>query len=65
MSLPTQEDLKTMNYSYNGSPFVYVATKNSIDLKGMDYSSLGEPFVQNYEWSSAVIGNIVLNIIEL
>ena len=43
MSLPTRDNLLTMDYSYFGQPFVQVPAK-SIDTNTMDYSYLGEPF---------------------
>jgi len=47
MALPTQSDLITMDYSYQGQPFVNVSAKSGIDLTTMDYSYLGQPFVGN------------------
>ena len=35
-----------MDYSFLGSPFVEVPTKDSILLQTMDYSFFGEPFVR-------------------
>ena len=48
MSLPTPTELLTMNFAYQGQPFVYVAAKSAIDLKTMDYAWLAQPFVANY-----------------
>lgn len=47
MALPTDEDLKTMDYSYLGQPFVFVPAKVTIDTETMDYPYLGQPFVTN------------------
>jgi hypothetical protein len=47
MALPTKSDLETMDYSFNGEPFVDVPGNSSIDLMTMDWSYLGEPFVRN------------------
>ena len=44
MSLPTRDDLLTMDFSYMGHPFVQTATKSGIDLNTLDYSYLGQPF---------------------
>ena len=44
MSLPTRDDLLTMDFSYMGQPFVQTATKSGIDLNTLDYSYLGQPF---------------------
>jgi hypothetical protein len=45
--LPTYNNLKTMDYGYNG-PFVNVPTKDTIHLETMDYGFNGSPFVGNY-----------------
>ena len=47
MALPNKTDLQTMDYSYQGQPFVNVPSKSSIDLTTMDYSYQGQPFVGN------------------
>lgn len=44
MSLPTHNNLLTMDFSYMGQPFVQVAAKSGIDLNTLDYSHMGEPF---------------------
>ena len=45
MSLPLAKDLKKMDYTYLGQPFVDVPAKSSINLKTMDYTYLAQPFV--------------------
>lgn len=47
MALPTSTDLKTMDYSYQGQPFVNVPAKTGITLTTMDYSYQAQPFVSN------------------
>jgi hypothetical protein len=47
MSLPTPVNLKTMDYSFQGQPFVDVPAKDGLNLKTMDYSFQGQPFVSN------------------
>jgi hypothetical protein len=47
MGLPTSTELKSMDYSYRGEPFVWISANNSINLSTMDYSYNGEPFVVN------------------
>lgn len=47
MALPNSTDLKTLDYAYQGTPFVYIAAKNDIVLKDMEYTYLGAPFVAN------------------
>lgn len=51
MSLPTRDDLLTMDFSYMGQPFVQVAAKAGIDLNTLDYSYMGQPF-----WALPVTG---------
>jgi hypothetical protein len=46
MALPTSDDLKTMDYSFDGQPFVSVPLSN-IDTTTMDYAFDGQPFVTN------------------
>ena len=43
------EDLITMDFSFQGQPFVNVPAKSSIDLKTMDYAFQGQPFVSFIE----------------
>jgi hypothetical protein len=47
MALPTPTDLKTLDWSFQGQPFCWVAAKSSITLAGMDYSFQAQPFVAN------------------
>lgn len=46
MALPTTDDIKTMDYGFEGQPFVNVPAKD-IDLTTMDYAFEGQPFVSN------------------
>jgi len=48
MALPTPDNLKTMDYAYQGQPFVDVPAKDAVDLKTMDYAYQAQPFVRNY-----------------
>jgi hypothetical protein len=47
MALPTSTDIKTMDYSFNGEPFMYVITRATPDPLSMDFSYDGEPFAFN------------------
>lgn len=47
MSLPETDDLTTMDYAYQGQPFVWGPAKAEIDLITMDYAYQGQPFVTN------------------
>lgn len=44
MSLPTREQVLTLDYTLHGQPFASVAAKSSIDLDGLDYVLDGQPF---------------------
>jgi len=44
MSLPTKEQILTLDYSADGGPGVKVAAKSGIEFGGLDYSSIGSPF---------------------
>jgi len=60
MSLPTPTELLTMNFAYQGQPFVYVAAKSTIDLKTMDYAFQAQPFVANYTDGGGSIENRIV-----
>jgi hypothetical protein len=47
MALPNKTDLQTMNYVYQGQPFVSVSARSDIDTTTMDYIYLEQPFVTN------------------
>jgi hypothetical protein len=47
MGILTPAEIKSMDYSYKGEPFVWITANDSIDLYTMDYSYKGEPFVVN------------------
>ena len=47
MAQVTKTDLETMDYLYQGQPFVNVPAKSTIELTTMDYLYQGEPFVSN------------------
>lgn len=42
-------ELITMDYSFQGQPFVNVTSKSSIDLTKMDYAFQGQPFISRIE----------------
>ena len=48
MSLLTPDQLKTMDYAFQGQPFVDVPAKDAVDIKTMDYAYQAQPFVRNY-----------------
>jgi len=43
------EDLETMDFSFQGQPFVNITAKSTIDLATMDYAFQGQPFVSFIE----------------
>jgi hypothetical protein len=45
MALPT--DLKSMDYGYQGEPFVETPANGNINLFTMDWAYQGQPFVRN------------------
>jgi len=47
MSLPTPDNLKTMDWAFQGQPFVDVPSKSTVDIKTMDWAYLATPFVSN------------------
>ena len=53
MSLPVTNDLLTLDYVYNGTPFVYVESKNTLNTVSLDTIYDGVPFV-------ATLGNAPL-----
>jgi len=62
MALPTREDLETMDYVYQGQPFVEVTAKDSINLETMNYVYKSQPFVRvvdiegwPHEWNTKII----------
>lgn len=55
MALPTATNLVTMNWSFNGQPFVEVPAKSTIDLTTMDWAFQGQPFVRN-EYGGGIAG---------
>lgn len=54
MALPTKSDIITMDFSYNGLPFVDVPGNTTVDLMTMDWSWHGMPFVSNNAASATV-----------
>ncbi len=62
MTLPTNTDLLTLNYSYQGQPFVHIPAKSGMNLSSMDYSFQASPFMGNSESPSFVktIGGVVV-----
>ena len=59
MSLPTPDNLKTMDYAFQGQPFVDVPAKDAVDIKTMDYSYQAQPFVRNYTTAAGVSANAI------
>jgi hypothetical protein len=49
MSLPTPKILETMDYTYQGQPFVNVPASTGIDLGPLDYTYQAQPFAGNQE----------------
>jgi hypothetical protein len=47
MGLLTSSNLLTLNYIYNGQPFVNISATNKINFEGLDYIYLGQPFFGN------------------
>lgn len=47
MSLPSSNDLLTMDFGMSGQPAVLVPTTNIVDTLTMDYAQDGIPFVTN------------------
>jgi len=48
MALLTPTQLATMDYAFQGQPFVDVPAKDAVDIKTMDYAYQAQPFVRNY-----------------
>ena len=44
MALPNRNNIITMDWSQNGSPWVSVAAKSGISLDGLDWSKDGSPW---------------------
>ena len=44
MSLPTRDNVLTLDYSGDGSPFCLIAAKSGIELDSLDYSGDGSPW---------------------
>lgn len=47
MPLPNSADLLTMDFAFQGQPFVHVPAKSTIDTTTMDIAYLAQPFVTN------------------
>jgi hypothetical protein len=47
MAPPTKTDLETMDYAFQGQPFVNVPARSDIDTTTMDWAFQGQPFVTN------------------
>ena len=45
MATPTATDLGTMDYAYQGTPFVDVESKAGQNTNSLDFAYLGLPFV--------------------
>jgi hypothetical protein len=55
MSLPDAADLKTMDWAFQGQPFVDVPAKSTIVLGTMDRAFQAQPFVRNEYGGTAVV----------
>jgi len=44
MALPTQDDLKKLDYNYFGQPFCWMSLKTTLDTDTLDYQYFGHPF---------------------
>ncbi len=44
MALPTQDDLKKLDYNYFGQPFCWLSLKTTLDTDTLDYNYFGQPF---------------------
>jgi len=47
-SLPTFDNLKTMDYAYQAQPFVDVPSRTAVNIMTMDHAYRAQPFVRNY-----------------
>ena len=63
-ALPLRAEITTMDYAFQGQPFIELPSKDSISLITMDYAFQGQPFVRLYEivvagwshkWNTATI----------
>jgi len=43
----TPDNLKELDYTFQGQPFCDVPAKSEIDLETMDYAYKAQPFVRN------------------
>ncbi len=44
MALPKRENIITMDYAFNGQPFVNIPAKTSMGLESIDYAFNAQPF---------------------
>jgi len=44
MALPTQDDLKKLDYNYFGQPFCWLSLKTTLDTDTLDWSFRGQPY---------------------
>jgi hypothetical protein len=58
MALPVTTQLKTMDFAFQGQPFVDTIAKGTIDTWGMDVAFQGSPFVTNQNQQSAWAGTM-------
>lgn len=47
MAILTSEDLKTLDYVFNGEPFCEIHASGFTDTYGMELPFNGEPFITN------------------
>lgn len=47
MAIPNYTNIVTMDWAFQGQPFVDIPVKSTVVLSGMDYAFQGQPFVRN------------------
>lgn len=57
MSLPSKDDLDTMDYAYLGVPFVNVQTRDDQNTNSLDFAYLGLPFVGAYNATTPFVAS--------
>jgi hypothetical protein len=57
-ALPTPANIQTMDYAFQGQPFVEMPAKSTIDTSTMDYSFQGQPFVRILTWGWTHISKV-------
>lgn len=62
MPLPTPTQLRTMDYAFQGQPFVSIPAKTGMTLQSMDYSFQAQPFVPNPDAAAPPLGLVVRKV---